>query len=66
MLDVAVAAAVLFAGELPEFAATIRREVRQLRAYLAAAGLSSPDERARQIPAGRRSYHGCRASGGWQ
>jgi hypothetical protein len=39
MLDFAVAAAVLFAGELPESAAATRRQVKQLRAYSAAAGL---------------------------
>jgi hypothetical protein len=39
MLDFAVAAAVLFAGELPESATAARRQVKQLRAYSAAAGL---------------------------
>jgi hypothetical protein len=39
MLDFAVAAAVLFAGELPESAPAARRQVKRLRAYSAAAGL---------------------------
>lgn len=39
MLDFAVAAAVLFAGELPESAPAARRQVKRLRAYPAAAGL---------------------------
>jgi hypothetical protein len=65
MFDFAVAAAVLFAGELPQSASAARCQVRQFRACFAAAGLVT-DERARRIPAGRRSYYGCRTSGSWQ
>jgi hypothetical protein len=39
MFDFAVAAALLFADELPESAPAARRQVKQPRAHLAAAGL---------------------------